>query len=74
MKYITVGLLKKACKKHKFLLLRYKSGNIMAINTGVAKIALKKRKYNNKNETNFIGYFPCNFSTYITYKKPFMKS
>jgi len=69
--YLTVSQLKKACSKHKFILARFRSGNLMGINTKVADIALKRKEYNDNNLTDYIGFIPCNFQTYISHKHSF---
>ena len=72
-KYLKVGELIKACEAHQYLLLKFPSGYVMGINTGISKIALKKKKYKYNEETTFIGFKPCDFHRYITHKHVFKK-
>lgn len=69
--YLTVGQLKNACKNYPYILARFRSGNLMGINTKVANIALKRKEYNDNNFTDYIGFIPCDFQTYISYKHGF---
>lgn len=69
--YLTVGQLKNACKNYPYILARFRSGNLMGINTKVANIALKRKEYNDNNFTDYIGFIPCDFQTYISYKNGF---
>lgn len=71
-KRLTVGQLKKACDEFKYLLVRFPSGNKMGINTGVSRIATKKKTYNDFSLTDFIGFEPCSLNEYITHKHPFL--
>lgn len=69
---MTVLQLKKACKEHKYLLLRFTSGYQMAINTKCAKIALKRKEYLESEETDVVSFTPCDFQTYISKKHGFL--
>ena len=69
--FLTVGQLKNACKNHPYILARFRSGKLMGINTKVANIALKRKEYDVNNFTNYIGFIPCDFQTYISYKHGF---
>jgi hypothetical protein len=69
--YLTVAQLKKACENHSYILARFSSGNLMGINTKVANIALKRKYYDESLCTNYIGYIPCDFQTYISHKHSF---
>jgi hypothetical protein len=70
-RFLTFNQLYEACKIHSFLLLRFKSGHLMGINTKVADIARKKKRYPHNKKTEFIGFIPCDFQTYISKKNPF---
>ena len=69
--YLTVEQLKNACKNHPYILVRFRSGNLMGINTKVATLALKRKGYKDNIFTNYIGFIPCDFQTYISYKLSF---
>lgn len=69
--FLTVGQLKNACKNHRYILVRFRSGNLMGINTKVANIAIKRKEYGDNDFTNYIGFIPCDFQTYISYKHGF---
>lgn len=67
MKNLTVAQLRHACEKHRFLLLRQSDG-VMAVNSKIAPIALKRKRYNDNDETNIVSYHPCGFQEYISRK------
>ena len=71
-RFLTVEQVRNACKKHKYLLLRFASGNQMGINTKVSDLALKRKTYHPKQETDFISYKPCGLNEYIEHKHVFL--
>lgn len=71
-RYLTIKLVLQACEKHPYLLLRFESGHQMAINSRVASLAMKRRKYPKHKKTDFIGFEPCDFHQYISRKHPFI--
>jgi hypothetical protein len=74
MGYLKVKHLKKACEENKYILVRFRSGKLMGINTKIADIAFNRKDYKLNSKTGFTGFIPCDFQTYITYKTPFIKS
>jgi len=70
--FLTVGQLDEALKQNKYLLCRFPTGQKVGINCGVARIARRKRRYKENQPTQFVGFVPCNFQEYITYKIPFL--
>lgn len=70
--YLTVKQLNDACKKHPYILVRLDSGYQMGINSKVAPIVQKGKKYEDGDLTDFVSYLPCDINTYITHKHPFM--
>jgi hypothetical protein len=70
--FMTVGQLQKACDNNDFIVARYRDGVLIGINTKVAKVARKKREYNDNDTTAFISWFACDFMTYLFYKRPFL--
>jgi hypothetical protein len=71
-RYLTVNQLNNACKKHPYILVLFASGYQMGINSKVAPIAQKRKKYNDNDLTAFVSFLPCDINTYITHKHPFM--
>jgi|688.fasta_scaffold1577111_2 hypothetical protein len=71
-RYLTVKQLNNACKKHPYILARFASGYQMGINSKVAPIAQKRKKYDDNELTEFVSFLPCDINTYITHKHPFM--
>jgi hypothetical protein len=69
---ITVSQLKKACDENKYIIVRDYDNNIWAINCKVSSIALKRKPYDYNQNTKFIGFYPCSFQNYITYKRGFL--
>lgn len=63
-----------ACKKHKYILIRFESGHLMGINCKVASILEERGEYHPEKETIYIGFIPCDINEYITNKHPFMRS
>lgn len=70
--FLTVKQLNDACKKHTYILVLFASGDQMAINSKIAPIAKRRKDYNDNDLTNITGFIPCDFSTYIKYKRPFI--
>jgi len=70
--YLTVRQLNDACKKHHYILARFASGYQMGINSKVAIMAQKRKKYDANELTEFVSFFPCDINTYINHKHPFM--
>lgn len=71
-KKLTVKQLKKACIENNFILARFKSGVLMGVNTKVAMLGYKRKKYDDYQETCFVSFIPCNFQEYITFKHPYL--
>ena len=69
---IKVGQLKKACQENKYIIVRNTDNSIFAINCKVSNIILKRKMYYDNDNTRYIGYYPCNFQEYITYKTIFL--
>ena len=67
MKNLTVGQLRKACSANPYILVRFYDGDLMGVNSKIASIIDKKRKYEDNQPTQFIGVIPCDFNTYITF-------
>jgi len=72
MKNLTFYQLKKACDENKFILLRSVDGKLSGVNTKIAEIILKHKKYKNSHKSKYIGFIPCNFQEYINYKISFI--
>ncbi len=70
--YLTVSQLNNACKKHPYILARFASGYQMGINSKIATIAHKIKKYGDNELTQFVSFLPCDLNAYITHKHPFM--
>jgi hypothetical protein len=70
--YLTVRQLNNACKKHPYILARFASGHQMGINSKIAAIAHKIKKYSDNELTQFVSFLPCDLNAYITHKHPFM--
>ena len=68
MQYLTVSQIRKAASESKYLLLRFNSGYLMGINSGIMKIIKSK---NGNKKTEFIGFIPCGIEEYIQHKHPF---
>lgn len=67
MKKLTVAQLRAACQKHPYLIL-FQSDGTMAVNAKIAPIAMKRKRYNDSDETNVVSYHPCGFQEYISKK------
>lgn len=72
-KYMTIGQLKKAMERNRYLILINGQGIRMGHNSKVAKIILNRKDYKMTAETNFIGFQPCSFQEYLSTKIPFTK-
>lgn len=70
---MTVKQLTDACNKYDYILCRYADGDVVGMNTKIATIAKRKKRYAWNAKTAFVGYIPCDFQTYITFKQPFIK-
>ena len=70
--FLTVSKLRKACENYNYILVRNRLGDLTGINTKVAKIADKRKKYHGNQKTRFIGFLPCDFQTYISFKSGFL--
>jgi len=68
--YMKVRDLKAACEKHLFLLLDFPGGTF-AVNTKIAKIALRLKPRKDNEETDVMSYRPCSFQEYISRKAVF---
>jgi len=71
MDNITVKRLKDICSKHKYIMVRFRSGHPMGINCGVAFMD-RNKNYEPSNKTAFISYNSINFMEYISIKHPFL--
>jgi len=65
---LTKNQLFKACKKHNYLLVRDTNNQLIGLNSKVAKL-IKNRK---NEKLSLIGYQPCDFHTYLSFKIPFI--
>ena len=65
---MTVSEVCDACKKHKYVLFRFPSGNQMGVNSKIVEIAMKNRDYNSFGLTDYIGFTPCSYMEYISKK------
>lgn len=72
--FLTVGQLREACSANPYILVRFYDGDLMGINSKVVPIINKRRKYEDGQSTQFIGFIPCDFNTYITHKRPYQSS
>lgn len=72
VKYLTVGQMKNILSNNNYILVVHRNSIQVGINCKVSKIALKKREYKDYENTSIIGYQPCNFQEYISYKIPFI--
>ena len=70
--FLTVSNLRKACDNYSYILVRNLNGDLLGINTKVSKIASKRKKYHGNQKTRFIGFLPCDFQTYISFKVGFV--
>ena len=70
--FLTVSNLRKACDNYSYILVRNLNGDLLGINTKVSKIASKRKKYHGNQKTRFIGFLPCEFQTYISFKVGFV--
>ena len=70
--FLTVSKLRKACKNYNYILVRNKLGDLIGINTKIAKIADKRKKYHGNQKTRYISFLPCDFQTYISFKTGFL--
>ena len=70
--FLTVSNLRKACDNYSYILVRNINGDLLGINTKVSKIASKRKKYHGNQKTRFIGFLPCDFQTYISFKVGFV--
>ncbi len=70
--FLTVSKLRKACKNYNYILVRNRLGDLTGINTKVAKIIDKRKKYHGNKKTRYIGFLPCDFQTYISFKSGFL--
>jgi hypothetical protein len=68
--FMTVGDIQKACKKHKYILLRLLGGRLVCVNSKVMKMGLNTGRSKSQT-TDYIGLIPCSFNEYINYKVPF---
>ena len=69
--YLSVKQVNEACNKHAYLLFRFGSGYQMGINGKVARLARKRKQFNDNDETDFVSYIPCGLDEYIEHKHPF---
>lgn len=60
----------KACKKHKYIILRSSTNRKYGFNAKMVGITIRVKKPNLKLKTMFVSYEPCSFQEYITYKLP----
>lgn len=68
---LTVGDIRYAAKRHKYLISRCKSGHKMGINSKSVFIGENRHAHGNK-KTSFTGIVPCDFNTYLNYKHKFI--
>jgi len=74
MKNLTRQQLQNASLIHKYMILRYRNGSCIAINSKVTrtKKPVEKLAKNPHKRTNFISFKPCSFMEYISLKTPFI--
>ena len=68
---MTVSTLQAACNMHPYLVLRFETGETMAVNGRCAAIARRRKDYKDNDETQVVGYYPCSFQEYISRKAGF---
>jgi len=68
-KNLTANQLKKACEENKFILVRMKSGRIWGMNCKLG-LMVPFLKLHGNYETPWIGFKPCSYNEYLTYKAP----
>lgn len=69
---MTVAQVREACEKNNYIILRHCDGYSFAINTGIARIKKSRTSKRGNKKTNFIGFYPIDFQTYISKKHPFL--
>lgn len=71
VKNLTVGQLEKACSENSFIILRTASNGQYGFNCKIRSLS-KIKKGAPYLETNYIGFKPCSFNEYISFKVPFI--
>jgi len=74
MKNLTKAQLKSILKKHDYIVLRDKYGELHGINTKSMNPALRKSNMKDNDPTIYQSYRPVTFIEYIKYKIPFINS
>lgn len=69
--FLTVGKIRRAAKKHRYIVLEDNTGWEMAVNTGIAAIIQRLRPRPDNHVTWFVKWRPCTFHEYISKKHPF---
>ena len=70
--YITFKQLKEACKEHEYILLMLPSNHLMGVNCKVVSIIENQHEIDVDKASDFVGFIPCNFDQYISYKQLFI--
>lgn len=73
MKNLTRQKIHNASLIYKFMILRYRDGSCIAVNSKVTrtKKPMKQLAKNPNKRTNFISFQSCSFMEYISLKTPF---
>ena len=69
---MTISQIRKACKKHDFIMVRNSSGFQYAVNCKVVFIGKKNTEKHGNKLSPFISYYPVSFMEYICNKVPFI--
>lgn len=69
---MTFKELQKAVDNNSYIRLRTYTGQIIAINCKARGLMKKYYKFKPEEESVFIGFRPCGFHEYITYKVPYL--
>lgn len=69
---MTVGMCRRACKEHRFLLFRDIYGGQFGVNSMVITATRANRKHHGNKKTEWVSFQPCNFHEYISKKMPFI--
>lgn len=72
MRNLTIDQVRNAAKRHRYLLLRYDTGEAVAINS-LCMIFKENAGKNGNDFTRIIGYSPIGFQEYISKKIGFFK-
>ena len=68
---LTRKQLHEACKKNRYIAIRWTDGLLTAINCRIVNHSRFNNISKGNQSTNFIGFYPCSFQEYISLKTPF---